>query len=73
MNSANHSAFIGSLKKIMILSTKLQSGSIGSKAFSNVAKNVKIHVPREKYKTYKKLLKKAGVGSKAKIYWFVFK
>lgn len=68
-------AFYGckSLKKIMILSTKLQSGSIGSKAFSNVAKNVKIHVPREKYKTYKKLLKKAGVGSKAKIYWFVFK
>lgn len=68
-------AFYGckSLKKIMILSTKLKSGSIGSKAFSNMAKNVKIYVPREKYKTYKKLLKKAGIGSKAKIYWFVFK
>lgn len=65
-------AFYGckSLKEIVILSTKIQAGSIGSKAFSNIAKNAKIYVPRAKYKTYKKLLKKAGVGSKAKIYWF---
>ena len=68
-------AFYGckSLKEIVILSTKIQSGSIGSKAFSNMAKNAKIYVPRAKYKTYKKLLKKAGVGSKAKIYWFTYK
>lgn len=68
-------AFYGckSLKEIVILSTKIQAGSIGSKAFFNIAKNAKIYVPRSKYKTYKKLLKKAGVGSKAKIYLFTYK
>ncbi|MBO5153080.1 MAG: RICIN domain-containing protein [Eubacterium sp.] len=63
-------AFYGctSLKNIMIFSTKLKSNAIGTNAFTKVAKNVKVYVPSEKYKTYKKILKKAGIGSKAKIY-----
>ena len=56
------------LKNIMIFSPKLNSNSIGTNAFTKVAKNVKVYVPGEKYKTYKKMLKKAGIGSKAKIY-----
>ena len=64
-------AFYGceSLKEVYILSTKMKSGKIGSKAFMKLPKNVKIYVPQQNYKTYKKLLKKAGVSSKAKIYW----
>ena len=64
-------AFYGckSLQKIYILSTKIKSGKIGSKAFMKLPKNVKIYVLQQNYKTYKKLLKKAGVSSKAKIYW----
>lgn len=63
-------AFYGcnSLNTVMILSTKLKSNAIGTNAFTKVAKNVKVYVPGEKYKTYKKMLKKAGIGSKAKIY-----
>lgn len=61
-------AFYGctSLKNIVILSTKLKSSQIGTNAFTKVTKNVKVYVPQKNYKTYKKLLKKAGVGSKAK-------
>lgn len=63
-------AFYGcaSLKNIWISSSKLKSTSIGTDAFTKVAKNVNLHVPSEKYKTYKKILKKAGIGSKAKLY-----
>lgn len=63
-------AFYGcsSLSKIIIKSDKLKSGSIGSQAFTRGAKNVKVYVPGTKYSTYKKVLKKAGIGSKAKIY-----
>lgn len=63
-------AFYGcsSLSKVIIKSDKLKSGSIGSNAFTKVAKNVKVYVPGTKYSTYKKILKKAGIGSKAKIY-----
>ena len=61
-------AFYGctSLKEITITSTKL--GSIGANAFKKVNKNVRVIVPTSKYKAYKKLLKKAGIGTKAKIY-----
>ena len=53
----------------MIIKTdKLKAGSIGSNAFTKIAKNVKVYVPGTKYSTYKKILKKAGIGSKAKIY-----
>jgi D-ribose pyranose/furanose isomerase RbsD len=63
-------AFYGctKLKKITINSKKLKTESIGKSAFTKMKKNVKIYVPSTKYTAYKKLLKKAGVGSKAKIY-----
>ena len=63
-------AFYGctSLNKIVINSTKISNGKVGANAFKKVNKNVKVYVPALKYKAYKKLLKKAGVGSKAKIY-----
>lgn len=63
-------AFYGctSLKNIVINSTKISNGKVGANAFKKVNKNVKVYVPALKYKAYKKLLKKAGVGSKAKIY-----
>lgn len=63
-------AFYGcsSLSKLIIKSDKLKSGSIGSNAFTKVARNVKVYVPGTKYSTYKKILKRAGIGSKAKFY-----
>ena len=63
-------AFYGctSLNNIVINSTKISNGKVGANAFKKVNKNVKVYVPALKYKAYKKLLKKAGVGSKAKIY-----
>ena len=59
-----------SLKRVVILSTKMESDAIGQNAFKKVAKNIKAYVPATKYKAYKKMLKKAGIGSKAKIYKF---
>ena len=63
-------AFYGctSLNSIVINSTKLASGKIGANAFKKINKNVRVYVLASKYKTYKKILKKAGIGSKAKIY-----
>ena len=63
-------AFYGctSLNSIVINSTKISNGKVGANAFKKVSKNVKVYVPASKYKAYKRLLKKAGVGSKAKIY-----
>ena len=63
-------AFYGctSLNSIVINSTKLASGKIGTNAFKKINKNVRVYVLASKYKTYKKVLKKAGIGSKAKIY-----
>ena len=63
-------AFYGctSLNSIVINSTKLASGKIGTNAFKKINKNVRVYVLASKYKAYKKVLKKAGIGSKAKIY-----
>ena len=63
-------AFYGctSLNSIVINSTKLASGKIGANAFKKINKNVRVYVLASKYKAYKKMLKKAGIGSKAKIY-----
>ena len=36
--------------------------------FKKVNKNVRVIVPTSKYKAYKKMLKKAGIGVKAQIY-----
>lgn len=57
-----------SLKSIVIDTLNLKSGSIGADAFKKVNKNVRVYVPKSKYNVYKKLLKKAGIGSKAAIY-----
>lgn len=57
-----------SLKSIVIDTLHLKSGNIGADAFKKVNKNVRVYVPKSKYKTYKKLLKRAGIGSKAAIY-----
>ena len=63
-------AFYGckNLTKIVIKTEKLKSGNVGSKAFTKVSQKAKAYVPKEKYSAYKKILKKAGIGSKAKIY-----
>ena len=63
-------AFYGctSLNSIVINSTKLASGKIGTNAFKKINKNVRVYVLASKYNAYKKVLKKAGIGSKAKIY-----
>ena len=63
-------AFYGckSLKSIVIDTLNLKSGSIGADAFKKVNKNVRVYVPKSKYNVYKKLPKKAGIGSKAAIY-----
>ena len=63
-------AFYGckNLKQVVIHSKKIKASAIGSKAFSKVAKNVRAYVPSKKYASYKKMLKKAGIGSKVKIY-----
>ena len=63
-------AFYGckSLKSIVIDTLNLKSGSIGADAFKKVNKKVHVYVPKSKYKAYRKLLKRAGIGSKAAIY-----
>lgn len=63
-------AFYGctSLKRIVIHSKKIKNGGIAAKAFAKIAKKAKIYVPRAKYKSYKKMLKRAGVGTKVRIY-----
>ena len=53
------------LKSITIKTTKLTSKSIGSKAFKGVSQKATIKVPGSKMNTYKKLLRKKGLGKKA--------
>ena len=53
------------LKNITIKTTKLTS--IGSKAFKGIHAKATIKVPKKKLAAYKKILRKKGVGSKAKI------
>ena len=62
-------AFFGdkALKKITINTTKLTNKSVGAKAFKGINSNATIKVPKRKLAEYKQLLKKKGVGSKAKI------
>jgi hypothetical protein len=63
-------AFYGcsSLKRITVKTQKLTSDSVDTSAFTKIYKKAKIYLPAAKYKTYKKILKKAGAGSKAKFY-----
>ena len=55
------------LKSIVIKSTKLSTKRVGSKAFSKIRKKVTVKVPKKSLKAYKKLLKKKGLPSSAKI------
>ncbi len=59
------------LKQIQIKTKKLKKGSIGKAAFKGAGsknyKKLKVTVPKKKKKSYKKLLKKAGLSKKAKV------
>ena len=60
-----------SLRKIVIKSKQLVTKNIGRKAFKNAGKKnymkLKVKVPKNKVKAYKKLLRKKGLSKKAKI------
>ncbi len=60
-------AFYGcsKLKTLKIMTTKLTTKKIGSKAFSKTPKSMKVTVPKKKFKTYKSMLIKKGVNKKA--------
>ena len=62
-------AFYGckNLKTIVINTTKLSAGRVGSKAFAGTYSKATIKVPKIKYAAYVKLLKEWGVGAKANI------
>ncbi len=62
-------AFYGckNLKTITIKTTKLTSSKVGSSAFKNIYNKATVKVPKKKVSSYKKLLKKKGLSSKAKI------
>ena len=59
------------LKSITIKTTKLTSKKVGKNAFKGVGssyyRKVQVKVPAKKLKSYKTLLKKAGLSSKAKV------
>ncbi len=63
------SAFYGckKLKTITIKTKKLTDKKIGSKAFKGIHTKATIKVPKAKLTSYKKILKKKGIGSKVKI------
>ena len=62
-------AFFGckSLKTINIKTTKLTAKSVGSKAFSKIAKKPKVKLPKSKKKVYKKWIYKKGLTKNAKL------
>lgn len=53
------------VKKITISSTTIRK--IGSRAVKGISKTARIKVPKKKRKSYKKMLKRAGLGKKAKV------
>lgn len=55
------------LRYIKILSKKLVSGSVGSKAFGNIHPKAQVTVPKEKEKAYEKFLKKKGITGNRKV------
>ena len=55
------------LKTITIKTSKLTKKKVGRSAFKNINAKATIKVPKKKLKTYKTILKAAGVGSKVKI------
>ncbi len=54
------------LKNITIKTKKLNIKRVGKSAFKGIHSKATIKVPKSKYKAYKKLLKKKGVGKKVK-------
>lgn len=59
------------MKKLVISTSKLKTSAIGSKAFTKMGasnyKKLVVKVPKKKLSAYKKMLKKKGLSSKAKI------
>lgn len=55
------------LKTIKINSSKLTLKKVGSKAFAGISKKAVITVPTKKYKSYKTILKKRGIGKKVTV------
>jgi len=53
------------LKSFTIKTTKLKDSTVGKDAFKNTYSEMKVKVPKSKYKKYKKMLKKKGLSSKA--------
>lgn len=62
-------AFAGckTLKTITIKTSKLTNKTVGTKAFKGISSKATIKVPKKKLHSYKKLLKKKGIGSKVKV------
>ncbi|MBE5942742.1 MAG: hypothetical protein E7264_09425 [Lachnospiraceae bacterium] len=54
------------LSSIKIKSNNLTAGKIGKNAFKGIKSNATFKVPKKKMKAYKAMLKKKGVGKKAK-------
>ena len=52
--------------KLIVLKLNFSNGL--KSGFKKINKNVRVYVRSPKYKTYKKMLKKAGIGSRARIY-----
>lgn len=69
MNKIGSQAFYGckKLKSITIKTTKLTDKKVGSKAFRGIYLKASIKVPKGKRNAYKKLMKKKGISSKARI------
>lgn len=69
VNKIGKRAFYGckKLQEIMIKTAKLTNENVGSEAFKGIHPKATIKVPKKKLSSYKKLLKKKGVGSKVKI------
>lgn len=55
------------IKNIIIKTTKLKEGSLGTDALAGVPDGCKITVPKSCLKKYKELFKKAGLSSKVKV------
>ena len=60
-------AFAGckKLKLVTIKSSKLKASKIGKNAFKGIKAKATIKVPEKRYREYKKMLKKKGIGDKA--------
>lgn len=55
------------LKSIAIKTSKLTAKNVGSKAFKGICKKAAIKALKKKWNAYKKLLKKKGIPSRARM------